>query len=88
MRSIQDRTAESGLARLKYLLAQGFVREYWSFENVLDTAAETLTDDEMAFYRALADAVLDADKVSALDGFAQWRTVEPIPITEPWDMQA
>jgi len=36
-------------------------------------------------YRALADAILDEEKVAALDAFPRWKQVEPIPLDEPWE---
>ncbi|MHC4698644.1 MAG: tetratricopeptide repeat protein, partial [Planctomycetota bacterium] len=73
------------LGRLKTLLQTGFVRGTWTFDDVLSTADEWVSDDDRVLYRALADAILDETKVAALDEFPRWKEVEPIPLHEPWD---
>lgn len=77
----------AGLGRLKTLLEAGFLRQPWTFDDVLETAAKELSDEEMAFYRALAAAILDETKVDELEGFERWAQQTPIPIDEPWDME-
>ena len=79
-------TVGPALSRLKWLFAKGYDREAWSFDNVLATAAGKIPEDEMPFYRALADAILDEQKVADLDQFERWREIEPTPIGEPWDI--
>ncbi len=61
------------LSRLAKLLADGFGREAWNFDRILETARENLTPPDHALYTALAAAILDADKVAHLDNFPRWR---------------
>jgi Tfp pilus assembly protein PilF len=70
------------LGRLKTLLLGGFIRLPWSFDAVLAFAIEKLSGDDFAFYAALADAILDADRVTALDTLERWLSVTPIPLDQ------
>jgi Tfp pilus assembly protein PilF len=74
---LQNRDSTPLLSELKALLLQGFERLYWSFAPILEYASGTLDDKEMAFWRALADAILDAEKVVALEQIPRWREVKP-----------
>ncbi|MHC4154076.1 MAG: SIR2 family protein [Planctomycetota bacterium] len=69
-----------GLGRLKFLLRRGFERTYWSFASVLATAKHVLPADDVALYTAVAEAIRDDGKVSALDRFERWTAIEPSPI--------
>ena len=60
---------------------------YWRFDDVLSTAGEKLSPEELAFYSALADAILDPEKVRELERFERWEEIEPIPIDQPWEME-
>lgn len=84
----EGRQDAPGLARLKCLLEKGFERGAWEFAMVLDWASVGHGTDELTFYQALADAIGDESKVAELDNFERWKAIEPIPIEEPWDMDA
>ena len=73
------------VGRLKTCLTTGFSRTIWSFEHVLGAADPKLSEEDRKLYRAMADAVLDAQKVAALDEFPRWKEIEPIPLDEPWE---
>lgn len=75
---------EDTLGRLKTLLKNGFERGYWSFNHVLAVAWERLTAADHALYAAVAEAILDPDKVAELDKIPRWREVKPIPLDAPW----
>ena len=75
-----------GLSRIKFLFEENYLRLPWSFESVLETAKQKLSKEEMNFYTALADAILDQDKVGELNQFERWKEIESIPIDEPWEM--
>jgi len=85
---MQGREDAAGLARLKWLLAHGYERDFWSLDDVLAGAAEKIPPEDMPFYTALAAAILDETKVAELQSFDRWQQIEPIPIDEPWDMEA
>jgi tetratricopeptide (TPR) repeat protein len=75
-----------GVDRLKSVLAEGFERGRWSFEQVFEAARDSLTSEELAFYLVLGDAILDPEKMGELEQFERWNQIEPIPIDQPWDM--
>ena len=85
---MKGRDDTAGIARLKSVLEKGFLREIWSFAQVLEVAKDAIALEEFDFYSALADAILDAEKVHDLDRFERWKQIEPIPLDEPWDMSA
>ncbi len=61
------------LARIKTLLAKGFKRGSWSFAPHLEAVEPFIDDDKLKFYRAVADAILDEERVSDLEAFSEWR---------------
>ena len=75
---------ESAVGRLKSLLAAGYTRGSWSFNELLAAHSNRLRREANVFYRALADAILDESKVAALERFDRWRSTRAIPPTEPW----
>jgi tetratricopeptide (TPR) repeat protein len=83
---IEGRDDAPGLARLRWLLESGFLRDPWSFDQLLSAAAQKLTGEEVTLYAALADAILDPEKVCALEQYERWKALEPIPIDQSWDM--
>jgi len=85
---MEGRDDTAGIARLKSVLEKGFLRQSWSFTQVLEVAKDAIASEEFALYSAMADAILDAEKVHDLDRFERWKQIEPIPLDEPWDMSA
>jgi tetratricopeptide (TPR) repeat protein len=81
---IEHRDDTPALGRLKTMLVNGFRRQDWSFDDVLALAADKLSADDRKLYSALAAAILDADKVNALERFPRWKAVEPIALDVPW----
>jgi len=79
------RSDTTALRRWKYVLGKGFVREEWSFAQVLAAAEAEIPSEEMPFYHALADAILDDKKIKDLEGFEGWKQIEPVPLDQPWD---
>ena len=75
---------ESGLGRLHTLLKTGFNRRTGYYDVVLESVDAALGEDDRILYGAVAAAILDRDKVAALDAFPRWREVSPIPLDEPW----
>ena len=76
----------AGIARLKSVLENGFLRELSSLTQVLEVAKDAIASEEFDFYSALADAILDVEKVPGLDRFERWKQIEPISLDESWDM--
>ncbi|MBI3249024.1 MAG: tetratricopeptide repeat protein [Deltaproteobacteria bacterium] len=74
----------SALGRLKTLLTTGFEPGDWSFDDVLAATAPKLSEEDRAFYAALATAILDKAKVVALEAFPRWKDIVPIPLETPW----
>jgi hypothetical protein len=66
-----------GLGRLKRLLSIGFTRGSWDFTSVFESVLPRVTEDRRDLYMAVGDAILDAELVPALDGFALWRETPP-----------
>jgi Tfp pilus assembly protein PilF len=72
------------LGRIKSLLDQGFTRLNWSFDNLFESAAAWLGEEELPFYKAISEAILDESKVANLMSFDRWKSLEPIPFDAPW----
>ncbi|MFZ0248253.1 tetratricopeptide repeat protein [Candidatus Binatus sp.] len=81
---IEQRDDTPALGRLKTMLVKGFQRQEWSFDDLLAMATDKLSADDNRLYAALAAAILDVDKVAALEEFPRWKTVEPIALDVPW----
>jgi cellulose biosynthesis protein BcsQ len=62
----------------KFLIAKGFDRHQWSFDQMLERAHKVLSADEFAYAQALAAAFLDAEKVADLESFPRWTALEPL----------
>jgi tetratricopeptide (TPR) repeat protein len=86
-RWLLDRAArrEGGpaLGRLKALFQTGFRRSSWSFDDLLANLAP-LAVGEHALARRLAEAIIDDNKVGALDEESIWRAIDPIDLDLPW----
>jgi len=76
-----DRAA---LGRLRTLLGAGFERCPWSFAAVLAATSDRMAPAAQKLYRAIADAILDENAMSALNGIREWQAVTPIDLAEPW----
>ncbi len=63
------------------------MRRGWKLDAVLPAIDERFLADDQAFYSALADAILDPEKVRELERFERWEEIEPIPIDQPWEME-
>jgi hypothetical protein len=81
---IEQRDDTPALGRSKAMFLNGFERVHWSFDDVLALAADKLSPADNKLYAALAEAILDADKVAVLDKFTRWRKTEPIGLDVPW----
>ncbi len=64
------------LARLKGALAAGFQRGSWDLNPMFDAVLPRLPDARQSFYRSLGDALLDPDRVAALDLLPEWRALQ------------
>jgi tetratricopeptide (TPR) repeat protein len=65
------------IARLKSLISLGFERGTWDFSPVFAATLPKIAADEHAFFRALGEAILDADKVKLLEDYPQWHNAQP-----------
>jgi len=79
-----DPAGTQALGRLKTILQAGFHRSLWSFDELLTTLAPHLAEDEHALAHKLAEAILDENKLEALDDEPIWKAVDPIPLDTPW----
>jgi len=62
----------------KLLIQQGFKRNPWDFDRMLEQAAKTLSAPELEYAKGLALAFLDETKVAGLERYERWRTLEPL----------
>lgn len=72
------------LGRLKKLLDDGFERQPWTFDQLLETLLPKCPENERTLAQKLADAILDETKVLSLEDEPLWNEVEPIPLSVPW----
>ncbi|MEM7626291.1 MAG: SIR2 family protein [Planctomycetota bacterium] len=78
------RAVQPVLGRLKTLIGQTFMRGIgWSLDAQFEAVADTIDADDLAFYRKIADAVLDEEKVAALEADPRWRQIEPVALDGP-----
>jgi tetratricopeptide (TPR) repeat protein len=84
MAAAEHRDEDPAIGRLKFVISHGYERLTWCFDDMLAAVNDVLTPGQRTFYRAIADAILDADKVPALDAFDRWKEITPIPIDVPW----
>jgi hypothetical protein len=78
------RDGTPALGRLKTALQTSFIRGTWSFDELLTTLGRDLAQDEQALAHKIADALLDASNVEALETESIWGTVDGIPLDAPW----
>lgn len=81
---IEQRDDAPALGRLKTMLSSDFQREGLSLDSEFAIAADKLSADDNRLYAALAGAILDGDKVAALEEFPRWKTAAPIDLDAPW----
>ncbi len=67
----------NGLGELKHLFNMGFQRGSWDFSAVFESVLPEISSDRQSIYRAIGDAILNADSVPALDAFPLWRDTPP-----------
>lgn len=72
---LQGQDDRSALQNLHRLLTVGFKREPWTFEGQLQRAEQSLADDELRFYRALAVAILDPAALPGLAELPRWQAI-------------
>ena len=46
-----------------------------------------LSEEDLSLYSALAEAILDADRLTTLDSFERWRSITPVPLDQPWEIK-
>lgn len=68
------------LGYLKHMLKSGFERGWWRFDDVLQKFAGNLDRNEMIFYRALSQAILDQSKISRLERLEHWQIIKAKPL--------
>lgn len=78
------REGAAALGRLKTIMQHGFARTSWSFDDLLEALLPRCPEDERALAQKLAEAILDENKVEALESEPLWKAVEPIPLDVPW----
>lgn len=66
------------LARLKQALVIGYERGPWDFSKMFAVVLPKLAQDRRRLFEALGDATLNADHISELDKFEDWRTIQPV----------
>ncbi|MBN2132135.1 MAG: tetratricopeptide repeat protein [Sedimentisphaerales bacterium] len=84
IQQVTGRDDRAALGRLRTLLGAGFERGTWSFDAVLAATAERMAPAAQRLYRAIADAILDENAMSALNEMREWQVVTPIDLAEPW----
>ncbi|MFP5213036.1 MAG: tetratricopeptide repeat protein [Acidobacteriota bacterium] len=84
---MEKRDDSPGLARLKYLLAQGIEKKDWALDSALYSADDELSGPDMNFYATLADAILNIEEAENLERFENWKSIKPIPPDRPWKMR-
>ena len=65
-------TSGNGLGRLKNLLSRGFERGAWDFSAVFESVLPKIAPERQDMYRAIGDAILNPEKLQALDDFPLW----------------
>jgi len=75
--------------RFKFLIAQGFSRNRWSFEQMLTQADKLLSPEDREYARALAAAFLDERKVVDLKKYPRWEALESLaPSAQPAEIRS
>ena len=71
----------NGIGKLKRLLSMGFERKSWDFSAMFESVLPKISSDRQGIYRAIGDAILNADSLSALNEFPLWRDT---PLSDPF----
>jgi tetratricopeptide (TPR) repeat protein len=79
------RNGASALGRLKTVLQAGFKRSPWSFDELLAALTPKLVGDDRTLAPKIAEAILDENKVAALEKESIWKAVDPIPLNVRWE---
>ena len=69
--------SENWERQYKDLIVKGFKRPRWTFDQILEQAAKSLSEEDLAYAKALAAAFLDENKVASLETLERWRKLEP-----------
>lgn len=72
------------LGQLKHVLSISYKGGWWNFSNVFESTFPHIDPNRHDFYRALGEAILNADCVDKLNEFELWREVQPI---DPFERQ-
>jgi len=67
----------NGIGCLKSLLSMDFERGSWDFSAVFESVLPKICSDRHSIYRAIGEAVLNADSLPALNEFPLWRDTPP-----------
>jgi protein O-mannosyl-transferase len=78
--ALNSENINAPLGQVKTLLQQGFTRGEWSFDEVLSACAPKLTPEQNQLFRAVADAILDDSKRTALEALPAWQAIQPVPL--------
>lgn len=79
--TLEGKTAEGELGRLKSLLQAGYERESWSFDDLFAVILPGLTAEVRELYEVLGAAILDEQALPVLEQNKLWQRVE----ARPWD---
>jgi tetratricopeptide (TPR) repeat protein len=62
----------------KFMISLGFTRSNWSFDALLEQAAQKLSKEEFEYAKALVAAFHDETKVRELEKDVRWQQLEPL----------
>jgi len=65
------------LARLKKVVGDGYMRGRWDFTGLFKTVLPKVREHRRALYEAIGVAILDEEKVAALEKFEEWNKLKP-----------
>lgn len=85
LEELSSAVVSSSVGRLKKLLELGYNRGSWDFSKLLNTCLPKIASERHNFYQALASAILDSNKVTALDHFPWWRDASE---SDPFTLQS
>ncbi len=75
---VPGESANNLLNRLKAAMAAGFERAQWDFSRLLNLILPKLDPSRRELFRAVGDAILDAEKVADLEKIETWRALEAV----------
>lgn len=81
---LEGKDDRPALGRLKSLLLRGFGRDWWFHGDLVIALRGRLGADNGALYESLVEAILDEERVIALDRFPRWDEQAPLSLEEPW----